>query len=211
MTISKISGPGGVSDVCLRPALSYSGVLRVALSLAFVCLLAAPVFAQDSGDVTTSTTGWVFRWINFVIVFGVLAWGFSKAGPYFRKHSEEISQRIAEGARSREAAENQRKIVQEKMSHLDEEVVRLQAEAKVAAEGEAQGLRAQAKADAQNIERAGQLEIAAAESASRIELKALAGRLAVDRAEAILREQMTPATEAGVFRAFVDKLQESRN
>jgi F-type H+-transporting ATPase subunit b len=186
-------------------------VTRGLLSASLVALLALPAFAQESGDATTTTTGWVFRWLNFAIVFGAIVWAFSKAGSYFRKHSEEISQRIAEGARARESAENQRRIVQEKLSHVDDEVARMRADAKRAAEGETQRLRALAKEEAQMIERAGQAEIAAAEHAARLELKSVAGRLAIERAEVLLREEITTSTEAAVFRAFVDKLQESRN
>ncbi len=185
--------------------------LHMTCATVAMALVAGPVMAQGADDTTTTTTGWVFRWINFAIVFGLIAWGFSKAGPYFRKHSEEISQRIAEGARAREAAEAQKRAVQEKLSRLDEEVAQLRADAKRAQESETQRLRAMAKEDAQNIERAGQAEIAAAEHAARLELKAVAGRLAVEQAEIILREQMTAATEAIVFRAFVESLEETRN
>jgi F0F1-type ATP synthase membrane subunit b/b' len=193
------------------PALQNSVGARVLCAAALFTLLAAPVFAQETADATTTTTGWVFRWLNFAIVFGVIVWAFAKAGPYFRKHSEEIAQKIAEGTRAREAAENQRRTVQEKLSHLDEEVARLRVDAKRAAEAEAQRLRAMAKADAQNIERAGHAEIAAAEHAARLELKTFAGRLAIERAQVLLREQMTAGTEAAVFRAFVESLEESRN
>ena len=176
-----------------------------------IALAAAPAMAQESGDATTTTTGWVFRWINFAIVFGLIAWGFAKAGPYFRRNAEQISQRIAEGKHAREAAENQRRMVQEKMSHLDAEVAQLRADAQRANENEAQRIRALAKADAQNIERAGQAEIAAAEHAARLELKAFAGRVAVEQAEVLLRDQMTAGTEAALFRAFVESLEGSRN
>jgi len=87
----------------------------------------------------------------------------------------------------------------------------LRADAQRANENEAQRIRALAKADAQNIERAGQAEIAAAEHAARLELKAFAGRVAVDQAEVLLRDQMTAGTEAAVFRAFVESLDGSRN
>jgi F-type H+-transporting ATPase subunit b len=180
-------------------------------AVVLVSLMALPVMAQETGDVTTTTTGWVFRWINFAIIFALIAWGFSKAGPYFRKTADQISQKIAEGNRAREAAENQRRMVQEKMSHLDAEVAQLRADAKRANEGEAQRIRAMAKADAQNIERAGQAEIAAAEHQARLELKAFAGRVAVEQAELILRDQMTASTEAAVFRSFVESLEGSRN
>jgi len=184
---------------------------RVLGGIAIVALLAAPIFAQGSGDATTTAAGWTFRWINFAIAFGVIAWGFSKAGPYFRKHSQEISQKIAEGKRAREAAENQRRAVQEKLSHIDEEVAQLRTQASRANEAEAQRLRAVAKQEAQHIERTGHAEIAAAEHAARLELRAFAGRLAVERAEVLLRQHMTPAAEAAVFSAFVESLEGSGN
>lgn len=182
--------------------------LRVAL---LVALLAARAMAQESGDVTTTTTGWVFRWINFAIILALIAWGFSKFGPYFRKTADQISEKIAEGKRAGEAAENQRRIVQEKMAHLDAEVAQLRADAKRANEGEAQRIRAMAKQEAQNIERTGHAEIAAAERQARLELKAFAGRVAVEQAEVMLRGQMTAGTEAAVFRVFVESLKGSRN
>lgn len=186
-------------------------IVRVAASIVLVALVALPAMAQETGDATTTTTGWVFRWLNFSIIFIGIIWAFSKAGPYFRRHSEEISDKIAEGARAREVAESQRRIVQQKLAHVDEEVAHLRADAKRAAEGEAQRLRAMAKEEAQNIERAGQSEIAAADHAARLELKSLAGRLAVERAEVLLRERMTASTEAAVFQSFVESLEERRN
>jgi F-type H+-transporting ATPase subunit b len=185
--------------------------LRVA-SFAFIAAFAAaPAFAQETGDATMTTTGWIFRWINFAIIFFGLIWGFSKAGPYFRRHSEEIAQKIAEGTRAREAAEQQRREVQAKLSRVDADVAVMRAEAKRAGESEAQRLRAMAKEEAQTIERAGDAEIAAAEHAARLELRVFAGRIAVERAEALLRQRMNADTEAVVFRAFVDTLEESRN
>lgn len=185
--------------------------LRAVAAVVLLVVVASPVFAQEGGDATTSPTGMVFRWINFAIIFAAIVWGFSKAGPYFRRNAQEISQKIAEGARAREAAENQRREVQAKLARVDQEVAQLRVEAQRSAEGETQRIRALAKDEAQLVERAGQAEIAAAEHAARLELKALASRLAIERAEALLREQITPATEAAVFRSFVDTLQESRN
>lgn len=184
---------------------------RVASGAVLVALVALPAMAQETGDATTTTTGWVFRWLNFAIIFIGIIWAFSKAGPYFRRHSEEISQKIAEGKRAREAAEKQRREVQEKLAHVDDEVAKIRGDANRAAENEGQRLRAMAKEEAQNIERAGQAEIAAAEHAARLELKAYAGELAVERAEVLLRERMTASTEAAVFEAFVESLEERRN
>jgi F0F1-type ATP synthase membrane subunit b/b' len=187
------------------------GVRSVAATVFAFAVMAGPVYAQESGDATTTTTGYVFRWINFAIVIGVLGWLFSKAVPALRKRSEGIAQKVAEGTRAREAAETEKRVVQEKLAHLDEDVARLNADAKRAADVESQRLRAMAKTEAEAIERSGQAEIAAAENAARLELKAFASGLAVERAEAMLREQMNAGTEATVFRAFVETLEESRN
>ena len=63
----------------------------------------------------------------------------------------------------------------------------------------------------QKIERAAQAEIAAAERAARIELKALAAQSAVERAEVLLRDKLTPTSESGLFTAFVAELEGSAN
>ena len=78
--------------------------------LTLVVLAALPVLAQEGeASPVDSPIGWVFRWLNFAIVFGAIAYlAWKKGGPYFRAHAEEISRKIEEGARAREAAERQR-------------------------------------------------------------------------------------------------------
>jgi F-type H+-transporting ATPase subunit b len=188
-----------------------SFVRRVGKSLAlaglvFLCA-AAPVLAQESGpSPADSSTGWVFRWINFAIVLGLIVYALRKAAPGFRSHAEEISQKIAEGTRAREAAEKQRREAQAKLAGIENDVTRIRAEAKKSAEFEAQRLHDLARSEAAAIERAAQAEIAAAERAARIELKIWAAQIAVERAEASLRQQITPDAEATLVRTFVAEL-----
>ena len=175
-------------------------------------LLAAPVLAQDDQpSPADSTTGWVFRWLNFAIILAIVIYALRKALPYFRGHAEEISAKIAEGTRAREAAEADRREAQAKLAGIDTEVAALRADAKRGAQAESDRLRAQAKAEAEAIERSAQAEIAAAERAARLELKALAARIAVERAEAVLRAELTPATESALFRNFIVELEGSAN
>jgi len=187
-------------------------VRRVAMLGLYFLLLAAPALAQEgAGPSTESTTGWVFRWLNFAIVFGLLYWGLAKTGPHFRHNSEEISRKIAEGTRAREVAEQQQREAQAKLAGIGQEVAELRAEAKRGAEAEALRVRALAKAEAEAIERAAQAEIAAAEHAARMELKTVVARMAIERAEAVLRQEMTPQAEAALFGTFVAELQGSTN
>jgi F-type H+-transporting ATPase subunit b len=186
--------------------------LRQAIRLGlFLFLAAAPAFAQESEPSADSPTSWVFRWLNFAIVIALIAWGFSKAAPYFRKHAEEISERIAEGTRAREAAEQKRREAQAKIAGIETEVAAIRAEAKESTKAEAERLKVMAKAEAEAIERAAQAEIAAAERAARLELKALAAKIAVERAEAVLRKELTPQAESALFRTFVTQLARSAN
>jgi F-type H+-transporting ATPase subunit b len=188
--------------------------LRHLGSLITLLLLAAlPVLAQEGeASPVDSPAGWIFRWLNFAIVFGAigyLAW--KKGGPYFRAQAEEISRKIAEGARAREVAERQRQEVQAKLANIESEIATIRTESKRDADAEAQRLRSLAREEAQKIERAAQAEIAAAERASRMELKTLAARMAVERAEALLRKELTPKSEAALFQAFVQELERSVN
>jgi F0F1-type ATP synthase membrane subunit b/b' len=179
---------------------------------AFFLLVAAPAFAQDDQpSPADSTTGWVFRWLNFAIVLGIVIYALRKAAPYFRTHAEEISEKIAEGTRAREAAEADRRAAQAKLAGIEAEVATMRVEAKRGAQAEAERLRAQARAEAEAIERSAQAEIVAAERAARLELKALAARMAVERAEAVLRSELTPQTEAALFGSFVAELEGSAN
>src|SRR5450755_122117 len=165
-------------------------VFRQLNFLAVVFLFAAiPALAQE-GDASpaNSPTGWVFRWLNFAIVFGAIAYCAVKyGGPSFRANSEDISKKIEEGARAREAAEQQKKEMEAKLANLPNESVQMRADAKRDAEAEALRLRALGREEGAKIEKSALAEIAAAERAARMELKALAARMAVERAEALLR------------------------
>ncbi|MFZ0433506.1 MAG: ATP synthase F0 subunit B [Candidatus Acidiferrales bacterium] len=187
--------------------------LRASLAAGFGALLAAApaVAAEGEHSPADSPTGQIFRWVNFGIVVVLIAWGFRKAAPYFRKHAEEISAKIAEGARAREAAETRRREVEIKLANLEPEVAALRLEAKRDSEAEALRLRAQAKEEAQIIERSAQAEIAAADRVARLELRVLAARMAIDRAGAVLRSEMTPAAEAALLKTFVAELDRSAN
>ena len=127
---------------------------------ALVLLSAGSVVAQEAGpSVADSPTGTIFRWINFAIVFGLIVYAFVKAGPGFRKNADEISERIAEGTRAREAAEKQKQEAQAKIAGIPGEVAALRVDAKRGAEAEAERIKQTAKVEAEMIERAAQAEI----------------------------------------------------
>jgi F-type H+-transporting ATPase subunit b len=182
--------------------------LRPVVAAAVLLFTVLPVLAEEGQpSAADSPTGWIFRWINFAIVLALVIYGFGKAAPHFRARAEEISERIAEGTRARERAERQRAEAEAKLAGVEKEVAELRAEAKRGVQAEVQRLRELARTEAELIERAAQAEIAAAERAARLELKSLAARLAIERAEARLRKEMTPQSEAVLFGSFVAELE----
>jgi F-type H+-transporting ATPase subunit b len=195
---------------------SWRAARRRARSLGFLVfflLLALPALAQERSPsaAAETSTGWVFRWLDFAIILFVVVWGFSKAGPYFRGHAQEISDQIAEGTRARQAAEGQRAKAQAKLAGVNDEVAELREQAERGAAAEAQRIAELAQRESENIARSAQAEIAASERAARIELKSLAAQRAVELAEAVLRQELTPERQQALFRTFVAELEGSQN
>ena len=184
----------------LRSLPSVAAVFGVML-----LLTAAPAFAQEAA--TESPVGQTFRWLNFAIVFALLAYVIVKYGaPSFRNRASQISEKIAEGARAREAAEAQRREIQAKVANLQSEIEQLRQQGRRDAADEAQRLRDTVRSESEKIEQAARTEIEAAARAGRLELKALGARLSVQLAEAMLRQELTPQAEAKLFRSFVGEL-----
>ena len=67
------------------------------------------------------------------------------------------------------------------------------------------------QADAVRISLAAKAEIEAAERATRMELKAIAAKLAVDGAESLLVKQLTPAAQETLIGNFVKSLEGKPN
>ena len=175
-----------------------------ALCVTFL-LTAAPAFAQESA--TESPVGRTFRWLNFIVVILIFAWVIAKfGGPTFRNRAAAISEKIAEGARAREAAERQRQEIRAKVANLENEIEQLRVQGKRDAEEEARRLRDAVRGESEKIEQAARVEIEAAARAARLELKALGARLSIQLAEAMLRQELTPQAEAKLFRSFVGEL-----
>ena len=94
-----------------------------------------------------------------------------------------------------------------KLASLEQQVAQFRATAQQEAVAELERLRAMTKIDAEKIGIAAKAEIDAAERAARVQLKALAAKLAVDRAEALVSKELTPAVQEAMLNHFVQSLQ----
>lgn len=194
---------------------SISRWIRNACAVLFaLAVFAAPVLAAaNPQEAAGTTTGWIYRWINFLIFVALLVGGFTnrKTRAYFHSRQKAIADAIAESARAREEAEREELVAEQKMASLDREVADLRSHAKQESSAEAHRIRALAQEEAKRIEQAGQLEIRAAERAAQSELKTIAARMAIERAEALLAEHVNSQAESSLFRGFVTALEGASN
>ncbi len=171
-------------------------------------LLASPVLAAQEGSAPEDTpTGWIFRWINFLIVVGAVAYFMKKfATPQLRDRARGIGRAIQEAAQLRDNCARELKATEVKLAGLPIEIERMRESARRDADAEADRLRAMVRGEIEKIERAAQAEMEAAGRAARLELKVEAVRLALTRAESLLRERVNGEAEALLIHEFVDDL-----
>jgi F-type H+-transporting ATPase subunit b len=163
--------------------------------------------AAEEGGAANERAKEIFKWINFAIVAGVIIWAFAKVlPPKFRSNANKISSAISNAATAKTEADRQLREAEMRLANLQKEVAELRAFAQREGAGEAERIRALAKSDAQKIFLAAKAEIEAAERAARLELKAIAAKLAVDGAESLLATQLTPQTQESLVSAFVKSL-----
>jgi F0F1-type ATP synthase membrane subunit b/b' len=188
------------------------------------CAICAIFFAVDFGasvvraeedtnsNSKTQDTQEVFKWINFALVAGAGIWLFGKVlPPWFRGNAEKINSAIVKATAAKKEADELLREAENKLANLEKEVGELREKATRESAKEAERLRAVTKSDEEKIAVAAKSEIAAAERAARLELKALAAKLAVDGAAPLLAKQLTPQVQESLVSAFVKSLETRPN
>ena len=164
--------------------------------------------AEEGGNTTAERANEIFKWINFAIVAGLVAWVFLKlTPPFFRKNAETISSAITKATAAKAEADRQLREAEEKLARLAQEVTQLRAAAQREMAAETERLRAITQSDVQRVRLAAKAEIEAAERAARLELKVFAANLAVDGAESLLTKELTPQAQESLVAAFVKSLE----
>lgn len=183
---------------------------------AFSVMLFSAGAARAEEDTTsnarTQSAQEIFKWINFAIVAGAAVWLFGKVlPPKFRGNAEKINSAIAKATEAKAESDRLLREAEHKLANLEKEVAALQSEAQAQTRNEVERLRAATQGDEEKIAAAVIAEIAAAERAARLELKALAAKLAVDGAESLLAKQLTPKVQESLVSAFVKTLETRPN
>ena len=182
-------------------------IVASAIVVAFFAALSAHA-AEEGGNTPTERANEIFKWINFAIVAGLIAWVFLKlTPPFFRKNAENINSAITKATAAKAEANRQLREAEQKLAGLEQEVAQLRATAQREAAAEAERLRAITQSDIQKVGLASKAEIEAAERAARLELKVIAANLAVDGAQSLLVKELTPKAQESLVAAFVKSLE----
>jgi F-type H+-transporting ATPase subunit b len=171
--------------------------------------LAAEGAAPNPAD---SPAGMIFRWLNFALVFGGIAYLIAKhGGAFFSANARAISASIREGTTAKEEADRQLQEVDAKISRLDQEVDGLRESARRDSVAETERLNVSGQAEIEKIQIAARAELGATERAAKQELRAMAASLAVERAGELVSSRMDKNIRSKLLHAFLAELGRSAN
>jgi|SRR5882672_8334752 len=193
--------------------------LRRFLMLASSALLiffftALPVLAEEGAkpDPSESSTGLLFRWLNFLIVFGGIAYLIAKyGGSFFRGNAKAISASIREATAMKMEADRELREVETKIARLDQDVAEMREEARRNWAAESERLNTSAQAEIEKIAHAAREELAASERAAHQQVREMAASLAVERAAALVSSMMNTEVRSRMFQSFLRALGKGAN
>lgn len=147
--------------------------------------------------------------INFVILVGGLAYVLVKVfpvGEILSRRSAEIRQGLEEGKKALAASQAQLAAVEDKLSHLEEEIAAFKAAAEREMESERQRLKREAAVDAEKVLETARVRLDAATRAARQELRISTARQALQHAEQMIRARLDPPARERLVSQFVSSL-----
>jgi len=177
-------------------------------------LLSFPALAAEgaAADPSKSSAETIFRWLNFAIVFGGIAYLImKKGGAFFGANAKAIAASIHEGTAAKEEADRQLQEVETRIARVDREVAELRDAARRDSVSEAERLNASGQAEIEKIQQAARAELGATERAARQELRVIAAAMAVERAGALVGSRMDKKVRAKLFQTFLAELGRSAN
>lgn len=177
-------------------------------------LMALPLLAQEAAEPNPadSTAGLIFRWLNFLLVFGAIGYLIAKhGGAFFGANAQAIASSITEAQAAKAAADRELGEVNAKISRLDQDVAELREAARRDGAAEAERLRVSGAAEIEKINAAARAELAASERAAQQQLREIAAAMAVERAGALVTSRMNAEVRARLFHSFLGGLERSSN
>jgi len=153
----------------------------------------------------------VFKWINFAILAGGLAYLLRKPlGEFFAQRSAGIQQSLEEGRKALEAAQVQLQAVEEKLQHFEAEMANFRAGALREMEQERERLRQATAQEAAKMLESVRAQMETAGKQASVELKLYAAELAVVLAQKVISERLDATSQQQLVSRFITGLQAGR-
>ncbi len=157
----------------------------------------------EAGE-TSSSSGDLWKWLNFAILAGVLGYLIKKnLGPVLVTRSEQIRTGLAAGEKARAEAEARASAVTAKLKNLDQAIAEMKAAARNERERESERLKRDTQSELTRIARQSELEIESAGKLAMLEVQRHAAKLAIDLAEQKVRARMSQDTQAALIGNFI--------
>lgn len=185
-----------------------------ASSVVMIFVLTLPLLAAEGSepDPADSTAGLIFRWLNFLIVFGGAGYLIAKhGGAFFRANAKAIAASILEATAAKADAERELSEIEAKIAHLDREVAELREAARRDWAAESERLRTSGLTEVEKIRQAAAVELVASVRAAQQRLREIAASMAVQRAAALVSARMSTEISARMFQSFLGELGRSAN
>lgn len=188
------------------------------MACAFLFSIFSPVIAVSAEEgAAHGEEGWdagseVPRMVNFVIIV-VMLWFFLRKpiARYFANRREEIQRQLEEAVRAREGAEAKLEEYQGKVSNLEKELASMRTESEEERERLRQVLLEEARKSADRVLEQARLNIELERKRAVDSLKTEASLLALELAEGLLKENISPEDRARINRECIEGLEEDRS
>jgi F-type H+-transporting ATPase subunit b len=156
--------------------------------------------------------GWILKVANMLLFIGVL--GYFVGGPVkkaFAERSEAIRTAASEARSHRQKADQLASDIQARLTQIELDVKAIHERAVAEGERQKRELIAAAEVEAQKILQTATNEVDNRLKHARHELTEYAGQLAAERAEAILKERITPADQEKLFQDSLRQVEGARS
>jgi F-type H+-transporting ATPase subunit b len=162
---------------------------------------------SESGASQEKEPSEIWKWANFALLAGGLGYLVAKNAPaFFAARSKRIVQDMTDAGKLRAEAEARVADVDLRLANLESEIAALRCESQAQIAAEAERLKVHAASEIARIQELAEREIEAAGKTARTQLRRFTAHLAIDLAQRKLEARMTPETQDGLVRGFVQDL-----
>ncbi len=195
----------GVSRVKVPAVKAFKAVLP---ALGLVALLATCALAAEHGEEPATTPmDWVWRFVNFFIIVGVLVYFLTKpVKGFLKKRIEDIEASLAEAKMAREESLKRLSDVQARLKDKDAELASLVKIAEDNGKKEKADILKEAERIAQDIVSGAKANMDAELIKAKDALRREAALMALELAEKLVKEQISKEDQVRILEEYIEKV-----